>query len=332
MALSDLPRISLTELPTPVTPMKSLSDQLGGPDIYIKRDDLTGLGLGGNKTRKLEYLLGDAKDKNRNTLITAGGIQSNHCRLTAAAATACGFKCELILAGKKPDIPNGNLLLDYLYDAGVNWCTREKREETLYDVADRVEKEGGKPYVIPVGGSDSVGSVGYVNAMFELKKQLKLLELKPDYIIFATSSGGTQAGLTLGARMTGFSGKILGMSIDQLKTGGEPFPPILKEIANSAAGRLESDIRFEEKDFLLNCDYLGAGYAVPGKLEWEAIRMTARQEGILLGPVYTARAMGGLFDLIRKGVITRNESVLFWHTGGTPELFAYAQEAMGSLL
>ncbi len=332
MTLSDLPRVKLTDFPTPVYHLKQLTNHLDGPAIYMKRDDLTGLCMGGNKTRKLEYLLGDAREKKADILITAGGIQSNHCRLTAAAATAKGFDCELVLAGSQPDTPNGNLLLDNLMGAKINWCEREDRDKILIQVAERLENEGRIPYMIPVGGSNSVGTLGYVNAMIELKTQLEHMEIIPDHIVFATSSGGTQAGLTLGARLTGFKGKVFGMSIDQVKTGGVAFPPDLVKIANQAAVRINSDIRLTEDDFLVNYDYLGAGYAVPGDLEWNAIKILARLEGILLGPVYTARAMGGLFDMIKKGVIKKGETVLFWHTGGTPELFAYAEDLNRAIL
>jgi len=160
--------------------------------------------------------------------------------------------------------------------------------------------------------------------MVELKSQLETMDLDPDYILFATSSGGTQAGLTLGAKITGFKGKILGISIDQTKTGEEPFPPVLTEIANTTAQRIDVDIRFKEEDFLLNCDYLGAGYAMPGDLEWDAIKELARLEGILLGPVYTARTMGGFLDLVKRGFFNKQDTILFWHTGGTPELFAWS--------
>jgi len=159
--------------------------------------------------------------------------------------------------------------------------------------------------------------------MLELDVQLKEMDVLPDAIVFATSSGGTQAGLTLGARICGFKGQVLGISIDQIKTGDEPFPPVLTGIVNEMAQRLDVDT-LDENDFALNCDYLGAGYAVPGELEFNAIQALARHEGILRGPVYTARAMGGLYDLIQKGVFTKEQTILFWHTGGTPELFAWA--------
>lgn len=326
MNLDQLPRFRLAEFPTPIHFLDAFSNLCGGPHIYMKRDDLTSLGLGGNKTRKLEFLIGEALKQGKDTLVTAGGLQSNHCRLTAAAARKAGLSCHLVLNGEEPEVPNGNLLLDRVFGATVHYCERKDRDALLEQTGKDLEAHGQKPYIIPVGGSNSVGSVGYVNAMVELKPQLKQMNMEPDAIVFATSSGGTQAGLTLGARLTQFKGQVLGISIDQTKTGDEPFPPILADIANTTAQRLESSIRMTQKDFPLNCDYLGKGYAVPGDLEFTAIKKMAQLEGILLGPVYTARAMGGLIDLIKKKVFTKDQTILFWHTGGTPELFAWADE------
>ncbi|MBW2682208.1 MAG: D-cysteine desulfhydrase family protein [Deltaproteobacteria bacterium] len=326
MKLANLPRFHLAEFPTPIHKLEALTKEYQGPAIYMKRDDLTSLGMGGNKTRKLEFLIGEALEQKKDTLVTAGGIQSNHCRLTAAAARKAGLDCHLVLNGTPPKIPNGNLLLDTLFGAKIHFCNREERDERLFLVADELEEKGKKPYVIPVGGSNSVGSVGYVDAMLELVNQMDDLSITPDAIVFATSSGGTQAGLALGAKLAGFKGDVLGISIDQVQAGPGPFPPVLTEIANGAAARIGADIRLTESDFSLNYDYLGAGYAMPGELEFNAIRDLACHEGILLGPVYTARAMGGLLDLIKKGYFTKDQTVLFWHTGGTPELFAWADQ------
>ncbi len=326
MKLDTVPRFDLAEYPTPIHYLKNLTKAFNGPDIYMKRDDLISLGMGGNKIRKLEFLIGEALDQGKDTLVTAGGIQSNHCRLTAASSRKAGLDCHLVLNGIPPETPNGNLLLDDLFGAHIHYCDRKDRDIRLYQVADELAEAGKKPYVIPVGGSNSIGSVGYVDAMIELDTQLKEMNFAPDAIVFATSSGGTQAGLTLGAKITGFKGQVLGISIDQTKTGTEPFPPVLTRIGNETAQRLNSDVVMTESDFSLDCNYLGAGYAIPGDLEFNAIRDLARCEGILLGPVYTARAMGALLDKIRKNVFNENQSVLFWHTGGTPELFAWASD------
>lgn len=324
MKLDRLPRFHLSEFPTPIHYLDALTKKHKGPEIYMKRDDLTSLGMGGNKTRKLEFLIGQALKQEKDTLVTAGGIQSNHCRLTAAAARKAGLDCHLVLNGTEPEIPNGNLLLDKIFGATIHFCHRKNRDDRLFQVATELTRKGKKPYVIPVGGSNGIGSVGYVNAMLELGSQLKDAGFTPDAIVFASSSGGTQAGLSLGAKIIGFTGQVLGISIDQTKTGSEPFLPVLERIANATAERIDADIRLTASDFSLNCDYLGQGYAMPGDLELNAIRDLACYEGILLGPVYTARAMGGLIDLIQKGFFTQNQRVLFWHTGGTPELFAWA--------
>jgi L-cysteate sulfo-lyase len=326
MQLENLPRFRLADFPTPIEYLETLTKKYNGPDIFIKRDDLTSLGLGGNKTRKLEFLVGQALEQKRDTLITTGGLQSNHCRLTAAAARKAGLDCHLVLNGNQPEIANGNLLLDIIFGATIHYCDRKDRDDRLLQVADELAAAGKKPYVIPLGGSNDVGSVGYVNAMLELTRQLDNISATPDAIVFASSSGGTQAGLALGAKITGFSGDVLGISIDQTKTGPDPFPPLLTQITNTTAERIGTDIRMTDSDFSLNCDYLGAGYAMPGELEFSAIRDLSLLEGILLGPVYTARAMGGLLDMIQKRDFTKEQTVLFWHTGGTPELFAWAEQ------
>jgi len=326
MNLEALPRFHLAEFPTPIHYLESFSKACNGPAIFMKRDDITSLGMGGNKTRKLEFLIGEALKQGKDTLVTAGGVQSNHCRLAAAAARKANLSCHLVLNGEQTESPNGNLLLDKIFGANAHYCDRKERDTRLSQVAENLVTSGKKPYVIPVGGSNSIGSVGYVSAMLELETQLKDMHIKLDAIVFATSSGGTQAGLTLGAKIINFKGQVLGISIDQTKTGDEPFPPVLKQIANTTAQRIGFPIQLVEEDFSLNCDYLGAGYAMPGDIEFNAIKDLAQYEGILLGPVYTARAMGGFINLIQKGYFRKDQTVLFWHTGGTPELFAWANQ------
>lgn len=331
MNLEALPRYRLAEFPTPIHHLESFSEACNGPAIFIKRDDVTSLGMGGNKTRKLEFLIGEALKQGKDTLVTAGGVQSNHCRLTAAAARKASLSCHLVLNGERSENPNGNLLLDKILGANVHYCDRKDRDRRLIQVAETLMAAGKKPYIIPVGGSNSIGSAGYVKAMFELETQLKDMHVKLDAIVFATSSGGTQAGLTLGAKIINFKGQVLGISIDQTKTGDEPFPTVLSGIANTTAQRIGFPIQLAEEEFSVSYDYLGAGYAMPGDIEFNAIRDLARYEGILLGPVYTARAMGGLINLIQKGYFRKDQTVLFWHTGGTPELFAWANELRATI-
>jgi D-cysteine desulfhydrase family pyridoxal phosphate-dependent enzyme len=326
MKLESLARFSLAHLPTPIEELKSLSRDLGGPELLIKRDDQTGLALGGNKTRKLEFLVGQALEQGADTLITAGAAQSNHCRQTAAAAARAGLQCELVLSGKKPDLPNGNLLLDELLGARIHWSQRAERVAKLHELSDQLCMEGRKPYLIPVGGSNGVGATGYVLAMIELVEQLDGMKQRVDHIVFASSSGGTQAGIVVGAKVTGFKGKLHGVRIDKDDQGGKPYPQELAEIANETAQYIGLHTHFTANDFNVAYDYLGGGYGIVSDLEREAIRLLGSREGIVLDPVYTGRAMGALLDLVRKNTFRTDETVLFWHTGGAPALFAYVQD------
>src|SRR5205809_2862069 len=215
MHIDKLPRFPLAQLPTPVEKLDRLSRELGGPDLLIKRDDQTGLALGGNKTRKLEFLVGDALAHGADTLVTVGAAQSNHCRQTAAAAARAGFQCELILNGTKPDLPNGNLLLNQLFGATEHWIDRTQRTAKPRELPEQLRAQGRKPYVIGVGGSNGVGATGYVLAMMELTEQLRAIEDRVDHILFASSSGGTQAGMILGGRVAEFKGQLHGVSIDK---------------------------------------------------------------------------------------------------------------------
>jgi L-cysteate sulfo-lyase len=329
MKLESLARFPLAHLPTPIEELKSLSRDLGGPELLIKRDDQTGLALGGNKTRKLEFLVGQALEQGADTLITAGAAQSNHCRQTAAAAARAGLQCELVLSGTKPDLPNGNLLLDELLGARIHWSQRAERVAKLHELSDQLRKEGRKPYLIPVGGSNGVGATGYVLAMIELVEQLDGMKRRVDHIVFASSSGGTQAGIVVGAKVTGFKGKLHGVRIDKDGQEGKPYPQELAEIANETAQYIGFGAQSTANDFNVAYDYLGGGYGIVSDLEREAIRLLGSREGIVLDPVYTGRAMGALLDLVRKKTFRSDETVLFWHTGGAPALFAYVQDLVG---
>jgi L-cysteate sulfo-lyase len=326
MHIETLPRFLLAQLPTPVERLARLSRELGGPELLIKRDDQTGLALGGNKTRKLEFLVGQALEQGADTLVTAGAAQSNHCRQTAAAAVKAGLKCELILNGKKPEFPNGNLLLDELLGAKCHWIELPERPVKLSKLPEQLRAQGRKPYVIGVGGSNGVGATGYVLAMIELAEQLRAIQHDVDHIVFASSSGGTQAGLTLGARVVEFKGQLHGVSVDKDDLALDAYDEEVAKIAKECAQYVGSDIRLAKPQINVIYGYTGGGYGIVGNLEREAIRLMARSEGIILDPVYTGRAFGALVDLIGKGVFKRGETVLFWHTGGAPALFAYAKE------
>ncbi|MFA5611353.1 MAG: D-cysteine desulfhydrase family protein [Anaerolineaceae bacterium] len=308
-------RLPLDHLPTPIEALPRLSRLLGGPQLYIKRDDLTGLGLGGNKTRKLEYLLSDALAKGAKTLLTTGALQSNHCRQVAAAAAKLGLGCVLVLAGIEPKVAQGNLLLDKLSGAQITYTNSAMRDQVLHERFEQAEQDGLRPYLIPYGGSNPIGALGYLNAMRELNQQ----GLDPDWIVFASSSGGTQAGLILGAHTVGFKGKILGISIDQTSAF---FSAQIATLVNQTALYLGLGWSITSEEVLVNDDYCRAGYGVLTSAEVEAVNMFASQEGILLDPVYTGRAAAGMIDLLRKDFFKPEEKVLFWHTGGTPALFA----------
>lgn len=308
-------RVQLAQLPTPIEALPHLTKLLGGPQLFIKRDDLTGLGFGGNKTRKLEYLAADAQAKGCQTLISTGAVQSNHCRQVAAAAARLGMGCILVLAGEKPKEPQGNLYLDLLSGAEVTFVPKEQRDQALAQITKQAEAENRKPYLIPYGGSNAIGALGYRHAMRELDGQ----GFNPDWIVFATSSGGTQAGILLGARETGSQAKILGISVDK---PAREFSETIAEIANAGAELMQLETRFRPEEILVNDSYCSAGYGVMTPAEKEAILLFARHEAILLDPVYTGRAAAGLLDLIRQGFFKPGEKVLFWHTGGTPALFA----------
>ncbi len=281
----------------------------------VKRDDLTGLALGGNKTRKLEYLLAEAQSHGAKTILTAGAVQSNHCRQTAAACARLGFGCTLVLSGEKPKSATGNLMLDQLFKAKLVWTSLEEREQVLNQTFKEAWDAGLRPYLIPYGGSNTTGASAYVFAIKELLDQ----NYQPDWIIFASSSGGTQAGLVTGGKLFGFKGKILGISVDETAADLKAH---VASLAIETADALGEKFDFQAEDILVNADYLGGGYGVMGAPEIQAIRLLAETEGLLLDPVYTGRAAAGMIDLIHKGFFKQDETVLFWHTGGTPALFS----------
>ena len=319
------PRCSLGFFPTPLAEMKRLSGRLGGPHLWIKRDDLSGLAFGGNKTRKLEFLMAEALANRADAVITAGAAQSNHCRQTAAAAAALGFSCHLALGGSPPGSPNGNLLLNQLLGAKIYWCGDRRKGEGLVDIEEELTSRGLKTYVIPYGGSNVVGAAGFVAAMVELDTQLRAAGIHADAIVFASSSGGTQAGLTVGKSLTDSEVRLLGIRIDKERPGEGSFESQVSGLANELAQRLDTREGYTAADIALNSNYTGAGYGIVGDLEREAIQLLAQTEGVLLDPVYTGRAFGALLDLLCRHEFGSHEHIVFWHTGGAPALFSYAE-------
>jgi D-cysteine desulfhydrase len=291
----------------------------------VKRDDQTGLATGGNKTRKLEFLVADALEKGADTLITAGAIQSNHVRQTAAAAAKFGLRCCLVLSGQSPDRWNGNLLLDRLLGAEIHWAGERDRSQVMEEIAEEEKRRGHNPHIIPVGGFSIAGAAGYVAAMEELMEQLSEQNLWVDRVVLPTGSGSTQSGMIVGAKALGFAGRIEGISVSRTE---EALRLRVKDLVGKTAAFLGLKFSLASEDIVVHDAYLGEGYAKMGPPEREAIRLAARTEGLLVDPVYTGKAMAGLIGLIRRGVFGRDETVVFWHTGGIPALFAYANELL----
>ena len=309
--------LPLAHGPTPLEPLDRLSDWLGGPRLLVKRDDQTGLALGGNKARKLEHLCAEALAQGCDTLVTGGGPQSNHCRMTAAAANRLGLHCHLALAGSTSP-PTGNLLLDHLLGAHLHPTGARdyyEIEASIEAVAEAVRADGGRPYPIPVGGASVTGALGYLDAAEELAGQLT----GPlDWIVVADGSGGTHAGLLAGLDAdTKTSGTpVLGIDVGTRPDLDERVPEL------AAATAAATDRPAPTGEIHVDHTRFGAGYGKPTPECLEALRMTARLEGLILDPVYTGKAMAGLIGWIREGRFTDQHSVLFWHTGGAPALFA----------
>jgi L-cysteate sulfo-lyase len=314
--MKEISRLKFAHLPTPIEELPRLSEKMGGPRILVKRDDQTGLAFGGNKTRKLEFLVAEAREQGAKMLISGGALQSNHCRQTAAAAARFGFECTLVLNGEMPEHPSANLLLDQLFGAEiVTIKDRAYRDQVLQETYVKAANAGRKPYLVTYGGSSPTGALGYAFAMKEFMEQ----NVYADWVVFGTSSGGTHAGLVLGQRLFGYKGKVLGISIDEPE---EWLKTRVSELASDASEKLGERIDFTRDDVLANEEYCKAGYGVLTDAEREAVRSFAEMEGLLLDPVYTGRAAAGMIDLIRKGFFKKEETILFWHTGGQPALFA----------
>lgn len=331
--IGKLPRIRFANLPTPMEEMPHLSNFLGGPRIFIKRDDQIGLGIGGNKVRKLEFIVADAKRKNAHTVVTFGGVQSNHVRQTIAAARKVGMKAEVILFGEEPEGYDGNLLLDKIMGAEIHFLPIEETAgmmdiETATDLmkeaaSQMVGKEEDGYYIIPIGGHCPLGCIGYVNAVPEIIKQAQELGVNFDSLVHASGSGATQAGLVLGLKVLGKNVKVIGIDVGNL---WKSFSTSIANMAMQGAKVLGVDLSFETGEIILYSEYTGEGYAIPTPEEIEAIKLVARTEGIILDPVYTGKAMAGLIDLARKGEFSKGETILFIHTGGSPGLYPFRDQ------
>ena len=325
MLTDHLPRLSLAHLPTPLEEMPRLREALGGgPRLLIKRDDQTGLATGGNKARKLEFLVAEALARDADTLVTVGGPQSNHCRQTAAAAAKAGLRCVLVLGSDPPPRSRwtGNLLLDSLLGAEVRWTGDRDRGAVLSETADALRAAGARPYVIPVGGSVPTGAAAYVAAIEELAGQLAARGERADRLVFASGSAGTHAGMLVGVQALELGTRVEGIAVEK----SEGLLSKIEGLAAATATHLGLDLTFSAGDFILRTGYGAPGYAVITDAEREAVRMLGRSEGIIADPVYTGRALVGLIDLVRRRVYGNDETVLFWHTGGVAGLFARAAD------
>jgi len=318
------PRFKLTTLPTPMEKAQRIGKELG-VNLYIKRDDVMELCLGGNKVRKLEFIIADALGRGADVLITRGATHSNHVRLTAAAARKAGLEVYAVLTPPGSLAPQGNVLLDKLLGAKLVAVEKaEEADDAMLRLAEKLRAEGRRPYVIPAGGASELGVLGYALASLEVLQQSLGLGFKPDYIVHATGTGATQAGLVLGLKLLGASYvRVIGVSNGRSRV--EVLSRLVK-LVNSTSELLGLGVRASEDDFVVYDEYTFGGYGVITKEVVETIEYVARKEGILLDPVYTAKAFYGLMDLVHKGVIPRGSNVVFVHTGGTPINFQYAAE------
>jgi L-cysteate sulfo-lyase len=327
MHLARFPRLHFAHLPTPLEPLPRLSEELGGPHIWIKRDDCTGLSSGGNKTRKLEFLMADAIAREADCIVTQGAIQSNHARQTSAIAARLDLECHLLLEDRtgyhdEAYVHGGNVLLDQLH--GATLSTRpagSDMDAELVLFADRLREQGRNPYVIPGGGSNEIGALGYVNAALELVAQANERSLRIDHLVHATGSCGTQAGLVVGMEAMHSGIPIYGVCVSR---GSEEQQDKVYQLVQRTSEYLDLGANFVDRERVItNGDYFGDGYGLPTEGMIEAVKMLASYEGILLDPVYAGKGFAGLLDLVRQGHFKAGENVVFLHTGGSVSLFAY---------
>jgi L-cysteate sulfo-lyase len=326
MPLSDYPRVPLAHLPTPLEFLPRLTKHLGGPNVYVKRDDCTGLGTGGNKTRKLEFLMADAIKKKADVIITQGAVQSNHARQTAAAAAKIGMKCELVFEKRVADATtaykeSGNVFLDKLFGANIHEVANgSDMTKEMEDLSDQLRERGSSPYIIPGGGSNPIGALGYVDCVIELIAQAKSKDITFDSIIMATGSAGTQAGLVVGSKITKSNIPVLGIGVNAPKEAQEEK---VFKLASDLSDFMGLSNLVSRDDVVANCDYVGDGYGIPTPEMNKALLQLARLEGLLFDPVYSGKGLAGMIDLIGKGYFENQKNIVFIHTGGAAGLFAY---------
>ncbi|MBH09764.1 MAG: hypothetical protein CMG74_05290 [Candidatus Marinimicrobia bacterium] len=316
------PQLELAKLPTPLERVENLGKSLRNLDLWFKRDDLTGFGLGGNKVRSLEYLAADAMKLNSNMLITGGSPGSNHVRTTMAAAAHLGLRGVAVLSGNRPSKTNGNLLLDHILDAKLVFTGNPDRsyiDNYIVKEAERLRAKGENPYIIRRGGVSSLGCIGYVSAALEICSQLKNLNLSPDALICATGCGVTQAGLLVGFKLMGLNCRLYGITVS--RTRDECISHI-EQLVNETEEALGFDSKVTSNDIFVFDEYIGEGYGKPTSEGNDAIRLVAQTEGIFLDPIYTGKAFSGLTDLVKNGSIGPDKTVIFLHTGGSPSIFS----------
>ena len=329
MLLSRFPRVSLAHLPTPLEYLPRLSEHLGGPHIYVKRDDCTGLGTGGNKTRKLEFLVADAIQKNADVIITQGAVQSNHARQTAAAACKVGMECELIFEKRVQDADDayqnsGNVLLDRIFGANIREVAKgSDMNAAMEALAEELRAKGKTPYIVPGGGSNPIGALGYIDCALEFMYQANRDGIVIDHVVHATGSAGTQAGLVVGLKATSSNIPLLGIGVNAPKDVQEEK---VWKLAVETAEYVGAPGCVHREDIVANCDYVGDGYGVPTKAMNDAVVLLARLEGLLFDPVYSGKGLAGMIDLIKKGYFGDAENIVFVHTGGSAGLFGYSSQ------
>jgi L-cysteate sulfo-lyase len=327
MLVSGFPRVALAHLPTRLEFLPRLTEHLGGPEIWVKRDDCTGLATGGNKTRKLEFSMGEALEQGADTIITVGAVQSNHVRQTAAAACKLGLRCEVLLEHRVKDpgalyLNSGNVLLDRVFGANLREYDKGTDfDAVMQDVAGEVSAAGGTPYLVPGGASNPVGALGYVGCAEELLQQCDEQDVVFDHAVLASGSAGTHAGFAVGLRASGSELPILGIGVNVPRDQQEAK---VWELAQETAAYIDRPDCVARTDIVADCDYIGPGYGEPTESMNEAVLMLARLEGLLFDPVYSGKALAGMIDYIRKGRFDKGQKIVFLHTGGVAGLFAYA--------